>query len=72
MKYLYSFYFRYIVPPVGNFIAKTPGAYDYLVESVDGFPAPGKFVEELLSAGFKDLKIHDLTFGIARIYRGKK
>jgi len=72
MKSLYSFYFRYIMPPVGNFIAKTPGAYDYLVESVDGFPEPGKFMEELSFAGFKDLKIHDLTFGIARIYRGTK
>jgi demethylmenaquinone methyltransferase / 2-methoxy-6-polyprenyl-1,4-benzoquinol methylase len=72
MKSLYSFYFRYIMPPVGNFIARTPGAYDYLVESVDGFPMPENFVRELASAGFRDFKIHDLTFGIARIYRGGK
>ena len=72
MKYLYSFYFRYVLPPVGNFIARTPGAYDYLVESVDGFPAPEKFIEELCYAGFGNTLIHDLTFGIARIYRGVK
>jgi demethylmenaquinone methyltransferase/2-methoxy-6-polyprenyl-1,4-benzoquinol methylase len=72
MKYLYSFYFRYILPPVGNFIAQTSGAYDYLVESVDGFPTPENFVKELSSTGFRDLKINDLTFGIARIYRGIK
>jgi len=72
MKSLYSFYFRYIMPPVGNFIARTPGAYDYLVDSVDGFPLPEAFISELSSAGFRDLEIRDLTFGIARIYRGAK
>jgi demethylmenaquinone methyltransferase / 2-methoxy-6-polyprenyl-1,4-benzoquinol methylase len=72
MKFLYSFYFRYILPPVGNFIAKTPGSYDYLVESVDGFPSPEKFTMELSLAGFKDVEIFNLTFGIARIYRGIK
>lgn len=72
MKVLYSFYFRNILPPVGNFIARTSGAYDYLVESVDGFPSPEKFSGELSSAGFERLEIYDLTFGIARIYRGIK
>ena len=72
MKSLYSFYFRHILPPVGNFIARTPGAYNYLVESVDGFPAPEKFTGELASAGFGKLEVYDLTFGIARIYRGVK
>lgn len=72
MRHMYSFYFRYILPPVGNFIARTPGAYDYLVESVDGFPSPEDFTAELAGAGFERTKIHDLTFGIARIYRGIK
>ena len=70
MKYLYSFYFRNIMPPIGNFIAKTPGAY--LVESVDGFPAPERFMDELSAAGFKKLSMQNLTFGISRIYRGIK
>ena len=70
MKSLYSFYFRYILPPVGNWIARTSGAYDYLVESVDGFPSPENFSGELSSAGFVNVKIYNLTFGIARIYQG--
>ena len=72
IKYLYSFYFRHILPPVGNFIAKTPGSYDYLVESVDGFPSPENFTGELSFAGFREIEIFNLTFGIARIYRGVK
>ena len=72
IKYLYSFYFRHILPPVGNFIAKTPGSYDYLVESVDGFPSPENFTGELSLTGFREIEIFNLTFGIARIYRGVK
>lgn len=72
MKSIYSFYFRYILPPVGNFIARTRGAYNYLVESVDGFPSPERFKGELSSAGFGKIAIINLTFGIARIYRGIK
>lgn len=72
LKPLYSFYFRYIMPPLGNLIALTPGAYNYLVESVDGFPSPGDFNRELSSLGFKQLEISSLTFGIARIYKGIK
>ncbi len=70
IKSLYSFYFRNILPPVGNFIARTPGSYDYLVESVDGFPSPENFMGELSLAGFKKIEVFNLTFGIARIYRG--
>ena len=72
LKPLYSFYFRYIMPPLGNLIAMTPGAYNYLVETVDGFPSPDDFIRELASLGFKQLEIFDLTFGIARIYKGIK
>lgn len=72
LKLLYSFYFRYIMPPLGNIISMTPGAYNYLVESVDDFPPPEDFLGELASAGFNKLEINYLTFGIARIYKGIK
>lgn len=72
LKPLYSFYFKYIMPPLGNLIAMTPGAYNYLVTSVDAFPSPDGFARELSSLGFKELKIFNLTFGIARIYKGVK
>lgn len=72
MRLFYSFYFRYIMPPLGNIISMTPGAYNYLVESVDGFPSPEDFLGELASAGFRKLELYDLTFGIARIYKGIK
>jgi demethylmenaquinone methyltransferase/2-methoxy-6-polyprenyl-1,4-benzoquinol methylase len=72
LKPLYSFYFRHIMPPLGNLIAMTPGAYNYLVESVDGFPSPDDFIRELASLDFKQIEFFNLTFGIARIYKGIK
>ncbi len=72
LKPLYSFYFRYIMPPLGNIISMTPGAYNYLVASVDDFPSPEGLIGELTSSGFNKPEIYDLTFGIARIYKAIK
>lgn len=72
LKLLYTVYFRYIMPPLGNIISMTPGAYNYLVDSVEGFPSPEGFKNELASYGFFNLSIYDLTFGIARLYKGTK
>jgi demethylmenaquinone methyltransferase/2-methoxy-6-polyprenyl-1,4-benzoquinol methylase len=69
---LYRWYFHYILPPIGNLISKTNYAYSYLAESVDSFPDDPKFVAEIVAAGFIDTKIKKLTFGIAKIFYGRK
>ena len=69
---LYRFYFDYILPPVGNLISRTNYAYSYLAESVDSFPDDPKFIAEITAAGFTDTKIKKLTFGIAKIFQGRK
>jgi demethylmenaquinone methyltransferase / 2-methoxy-6-polyprenyl-1,4-benzoquinol methylase len=69
---LYRFYFDYILPPVGNLISRTNYAYSYLADSVDSFPRDEQFVAEIAEAGFSDLKIKKLTFGISKIYQGHK
>lgn len=69
---LYRFYFDHILPPVGNFLSKTDYAYSYLVESVDAFPADAVFLAEMQEAGFDAPQVIPLTFGIAKIFSGKK
>lgn len=69
---LYRFYFDYILPPVGNLISRTNYAYSYLAESVDSFPDDPRFIAEITAAGFTDTKIKKLTFGIAKIFQGRK
>ena len=72
MRILYRFYFHRILPPVGNWLSRTDYAYSYLVDSVRAFPRPKEFLEEMKEGGFKDLQVRNLTWGIARIYRGQR
>jgi len=69
---LYRFYFDRILPPLGNFLSRTDYAYSYLVTSVDAFPADDVFCGHMAEAGFTDCRVQDLTFGIARIFSGRK
>ncbi len=69
---LYRFYFDYILPPIGNLISRTNYAYSYLAESVDTFPDDARFRAEIEAAGFTKTAITQLTFGIAKIYQGRK
>ena len=71
-KQLYSFYFKWILPKIGNTISKDQAAYTYLPESVRAFPDGQSFLQILEKVGFKDTKCKALTLGISSIYIGTK
>ncbi|OIQ15569.1 MAG: bifunctional demethylmenaquinone methyltransferase/2-methoxy-6-polyprenyl-1,4-benzoquinol methylase [Bacteriovorax sp. MedPE-SWde] len=71
-KAIYFFYFRYLLPFVGNLISKHKDAYSYLNETVEDFPYGNDFAEMMKTAGFKNVRYHELTFGIATLYIGEK
>ncbi|MDH5602653.1 MAG: bifunctional demethylmenaquinone methyltransferase/2-methoxy-6-polyprenyl-1,4-benzoquinol methylase UbiE [Cyclobacteriaceae bacterium] len=71
-KQIYAFYFKYILPKIGNSISKDTAAYSYLPESVRAFPDGNEFIEKLKEAGFKNTTWKPLTFGISSIYTGQK
>jgi len=67
VKQLYFFYFRYILPALGQIISGDNAAYTYLPESVGKFPDGKNFTKILEKVGFTNTKITPLTFGIATI-----
>lgn len=71
-KQIYNFYFKSILPIIGNVISKDNSAYRYLPESVQAFPQGSKFLEILRETGFKTTECIPLTFGICSIYTGIK
>lgn len=71
-KQLFSFYFTYICPVLGQWITKDKMAYTYLHRSVAAFPDGKKFTDLLLKNGFTSTQCIPLTFGISSIYSGKK
>lgn len=72
IRWCYKLYFLKILPAVGGWVSGDRGAYEYLPASVLRFPAPGKFMEMMREAGFKNVEHKALTFGICRMYIGKK
>ncbi len=68
----YRWYFDHVMPLVGNLLSGTDYAYTYLSETVYAFPSDESFIRSLEGAGFVDTRAIMLTFGIARIYRGRK
>ena len=72
VRNVYFFYFRHLLPFIGNIVSKHKDAYTYLNKSVEDFPYGEKFLGMMRSAGFQDLKMISLTFGIATLYIGDK
>jgi demethylmenaquinone methyltransferase/2-methoxy-6-polyprenyl-1,4-benzoquinol methylase len=69
---LFRFYFHRVMPFMGGIISGNRGAYRYLPESVDQFPDPNQLGQEMVEAGFTDVKYRALTMGIAFLHVGEK
>lgn len=72
MRRLFLVYLRYFIPLVGGLLSGNKAAYRYLNETVETFPCGPKFALLMENAGFKNVKIYPLTFGVAMIYEGTK
>ena len=72
IKQLYNFYFKHILPKIGNIVSKDNAAYTYLPESVNQFPEGSKFIQILQYSGYYETQCIPLTFGICSIYTAIK
>lgn len=70
---VYLWYFRRILPAVGNWIARSrKSAYTYLPASVGEFDRGESFLRRMSAAGLVALSMRPLTGGIAALYCGVK
>ncbi len=68
----YLFYFRHVLPLVGRLISRHNEAYSYLPASVAAFHSPDEFLALLRGAGFSDVRVDSLTFGIVYLFVARK
>lgn len=69
----YNIYFKHIMPRTATLIAgDKSGAYKYLPKSVNTFIDRQGMQGMMRDAGFDNLKLKPMTFGIAVCYRGVK
>jgi demethylmenaquinone methyltransferase/2-methoxy-6-polyprenyl-1,4-benzoquinol methylase len=72
-KSIYGWYFRNVLPRIGQWLARnSSAAYEYLPESVGQFPQGEALAERMRAAGLVDVRCYPLTLGVATLYVGEK
>ncbi|HJR65409.1 MAG TPA: ubiquinone/menaquinone biosynthesis methyltransferase [Gemmatimonadaceae bacterium] len=72
VRSLYRLYFHYVLPALGRLVSRHPTAYRYLPASVDNFPNEEELVRRMTRAGFVNVRVTRLSFGIAAIHAGER
>ena len=72
IRWIYLFYFRFILPILAGVITGKFGAYRYLIGSVIKWNKQIDLENELLKAGFTEVSSHKHTFAVAATYIGHK
>lgn len=67
-----DFYLGKILPKIGGFISKNPGAYEYLPSSIENFVSKETLREELLLAGFEVEILKSFSFDISTLFVARK
>ena len=68
----YNLFSFTVIPRLGAWIARSPEAYTYLVESIRRFPDQRSFQALMQQAGFAAVRYRNLSCGIACIHSGSK
>ena len=61
-----------LLPTIGGFVARDREAYQYLVESIRRFPPQAKFARMIEEAGLSQVKVRNLSGGIAAMHSAWK
>ncbi len=72
VKWIYQFYFKFILPIIAWIMTGDKKAYNYLPNSVAAFPQYEEFCKIICNAGFSKCSYIPLTGGIATIYLAEK
>ncbi len=72
LQKLYKFHSFSIIPRIGQLIAQDKAAYDYLVQSIEQFPAPEILLQMLGKSGLQHTSFQTLSFGVVAIHIGMK
>ncbi|HMO14191.1 MAG TPA: bifunctional demethylmenaquinone methyltransferase/2-methoxy-6-polyprenyl-1,4-benzoquinol methylase UbiE [Pirellulaceae bacterium] len=70
---LYQWYFRNVLPKIGQRLARNnSAAYEYLPSSVGEFPMYQALADRMQQSGLQQVVFYPLTLGIATLYVGVK
>ncbi|TVR50762.1 MAG: ubiquinone/menaquinone biosynthesis methyltransferase [Puniceicoccaceae bacterium] len=64
----YYFYLKTILPRAATLLTGDRAAYNYLAGSIESFPTREEVSEEILAAGFVDVRSIAMTFGVVALH----
>jgi demethylmenaquinone methyltransferase/2-methoxy-6-polyprenyl-1,4-benzoquinol methylase len=65
---LYDAYSFKLLPKIGGWVAQDEESYRYLAESIRRFPPQAKFAQMIREAGLEQVKVRNLSGGIAAMH----
>jgi ubiquinone/menaquinone biosynthesis methyltransferases len=68
----YTFYTRRILPAIAGKVTGDREAYEYLNASIEAYPDHSAMSEELRRAGFREVTVIRMTFGIVALHIGTR
>lgn len=72
VRFFYHGYLRWGIPAWGQHFTGHRDDFVYLAKSIRAFPDQEHFCEMLRTAGFTNVEYHNVTFGVAALYRAQK
>ncbi|MGH9406880.1 MAG: bifunctional demethylmenaquinone methyltransferase/2-methoxy-6-polyprenyl-1,4-benzoquinol methylase UbiE [Terriglobia bacterium] len=69
---LFGLYFAHVLPLLGTWLSGVRGPYQYLHDSVSGFPDQETLAARMRTAGFSDVSFRNLMGGVAALHTGQK
>ncbi|MFH1999367.1 MAG: ubiquinone/menaquinone biosynthesis methyltransferase [Planctomycetota bacterium] len=69
---LYGFYLKRILPLIGGAVSGSSAAYRHLSDSIEGFISAEALCALLEGAGFRQVNVDRLSFGIAGLFTARK
>lgn len=72
IRQAYLWYFHHVLPRIGRLVSRHDAAYGYLPASVGAFASPEAFAALLGEAGFAEVSVRPLTFGIVSLFTARR
>jgi demethylmenaquinone methyltransferase/2-methoxy-6-polyprenyl-1,4-benzoquinol methylase len=72
IRAVYLWYFNRVLPWIGRLVSRHDAAYQYLPASVTAFAPPDTFARVLERAGFTEVRVRPLTFGIVSLFSARR
>ena len=68
----YQRYLAAVLPAVAGRLSSNAAAYDYLAESISGWPGQDELAARIRGAGWSAVRWRNLTFGVVAVHVGRR